>query len=229
MHVARDPDLHRVNQGAAFIVPDGITLVWTSWLTSRPLPERVTGTDLLYRFSELAAGKGYNLFFLGGAPGVADQAVRNLCNLYAGLRIVGTESPVFRDLGPDEHQQLIARIRAARPDVMFLAMSQPQGERWLFRNYKTLKVPVSIQVGSAIDFAAGRIPRAPRWMRTLGLETPYRIYQEPVRLTPRYSRNAVFLAKSLLRFATSREFRRQDRSLDSLEDPSPTTRSTPKR
>jgi N-acetylglucosaminyldiphosphoundecaprenol N-acetyl-beta-D-mannosaminyltransferase len=220
MLVAQHPDLHEINRRAAIIVPDGITLVWTSRLTSRPLPERVTGTDLLYRFSELAAGKGYSLFFLGARPGVAQEAARRLVDRYPGLRIAGTESPLLADITPAEHVRLIARIHDARPDVLIVAFGQPKGERWIFQNFEALGVPVSIQVGSSLDFAAGRVPRAPRWMRDHGLETPYRIYQEPIRLTPRYSRNAFFLARSLLRFALSREFRGQHRSVDFLDDQS---------
>jgi N-acetylglucosaminyldiphosphoundecaprenol N-acetyl-beta-D-mannosaminyltransferase len=218
MLVSQYTDLHQVNQRAALIVPDGSPVVWASWLTSRPLPERVTGTDLLYQFSGIAARKGYSVFLLGAAPGVADQAARNLCSLYPGLRIAGTEAPVFEELTPEEQGRLIARINATRPDVLFLAMGQPQGERWIFRNLAALRVPVSIQVGSAVDFAAGRVPRAPVWMQSLGLECPYRIYQEPVRLAPRYLRNAIFLARSMLRFAMRAEFRRQDRPFNQASD-----------
>jgi N-acetylglucosaminyldiphosphoundecaprenol N-acetyl-beta-D-mannosaminyltransferase len=169
---------------------------------------------LLYRFSELAACKGYSLFLLGAAPGVAQEAARRLVVSYPGLRIAGTDSPALDEMRPDQHECLISRIRDTRPDVLFAAFSQPKGERWIFQNIEALGVPVCIQVGSAIDFAARRIPRAPRWLRSLGLETPYRIYQEPVRLTPRYVRNALFLVRSLVRFALSRKFRRQDRTLD---------------
>jgi N-acetylglucosaminyldiphosphoundecaprenol N-acetyl-beta-D-mannosaminyltransferase len=218
MLVAGHPDLSVINRRVALIVPDGITLVWTSRLTNRPLPERVTGTDLLYRFSERAAKKGYSLFFLSAPPGVAQEAARRLAALYPGLRTVGTEAPLLDDLKPDEHERLIARIRTARPDVLFAALGQPKGERWIAQNYRALGASVCIQVGSAIDFAAGRIPRAPHWMRDLGLETPYRIYQEPIRLIPRYSRNLWFLTKSLIRFALNPSFRRQDRSDDRLVD-----------
>jgi N-acetylglucosaminyldiphosphoundecaprenol N-acetyl-beta-D-mannosaminyltransferase len=187
-------------------------------MTSRPLPERVTGTDLLYQFSGIAARKGYSVFLLGAAPGVADQAARNLCSVYPGLRIAGTESPVFEASTPGEQGQLIARINTARPDVLFLAMGQPQGERWIFRNLAALRVPVSIQVGSAVDFAAGRVKRAPPWMRSMGLECLYRIFQEPVRLAPRYVRNGIFLAKSMFHFAMRPKVRRQDRTFNSATD-----------
>jgi N-acetylglucosaminyldiphosphoundecaprenol N-acetyl-beta-D-mannosaminyltransferase len=214
MLVSQHPDLHEVNRNAALIVADGIHMVWVSRMTSRPLPERVTGTDLIHQFSALAARKGYSVFLLGAAPGVAEEAARKLCELYPGLRIAGTAAPMFKDLTPDEHEQLIAQIREARPDLLLLAMGQPQGERWLFQHHEALGVPLSIQIGGSLDYIAGRVPRAPRWMRTMGLEAPHRMCCEPARLIPRYSRNALFLAKSLIRFALSREYRRQDRSFD---------------
>src|SRR5262245_35688800 len=74
MLVAQHPDLHEINRAAGLIVADGSPLVWTSWMTRHPVPERVTGTDLLHQFSARAAGKGYSLFLLGGAPGVAQRA-----------------------------------------------------------------------------------------------------------------------------------------------------------
>ncbi len=218
MLVAQHPDLHEVNRNAALIVADGIHLVWTSWMTQHPLPERVPGIDLLYRFSKLAAQKGHSMFFLGAAPGVAAQAARKLRELYPALRIVGTESPIFKDLTPDQHERLMDRIRAASPDVLLLAMGQPQGERWIFRNYKALGVPVSIQIGASFDYLSGRVPRAPRWMHSIGLEAPYRMFREPVRLTPRYCRNALFLASSLVRFALSSRYRRQDRPFGLVND-----------
>lgn len=219
MLVTQHPDLHAINRAADLIVADGSPLVWTSWMTRRPLPERVTGTDLLDRFSALAASRGYRLFFLGGAPGVAERAAENLCRRYPGLQIAGTAAPMLNDLTAQEHDRLIEAIRTTRPDVLFTALSQPDGERWVFRNHRALGVPVSIQVGSAIDFAAGRVPRAPRWMRALGLEAPYRMYREPLRMAPRYSRNALFLAKALVQFALRPESRRQDRPLDTRPAP----------
>lgn len=211
MFVDKHPDLLEVNRKAAAIVADGAPLVRASRLTARPLPERVTGQDLLFRFSDLAARKGYRLFFLGAAPGIAAQAARRLCERHPGLQVVGTEAPMLKDLTSAEHDGLLDRIRAARPDVLFLALNQPDGERWMHRHHEALGVPLIIQVGSAVNYAAGVMPRAPRWLAHAGFEAFYRWSREPLRLTPRYSRNALFLARSLARFALSPEYRRQDR------------------
>ena len=214
MLVSQHPDLYEVNRHAALVVADGIHMVWISRMTRRPLPERVTGIDLIHRFSALAAQKGYSLFLLGAAPGVAERAAQNLCELYPGLRIAGTAAPMFKDLTPDAREQLFDRIREAQPDVLLLAMGQPQGERWLFQHHEALGVPLSIQIGGSLDFIAGTVPRAPLWIQTIGLEAAHRMYCDPARLIPRYSRNALFLAKSLVRFALSPKYRLQDRSPD---------------
>jgi N-acetylglucosaminyldiphosphoundecaprenol N-acetyl-beta-D-mannosaminyltransferase len=193
MQTNQDARLREVNNGAAFVVADGITLVWASRWKGTPLPERVTGADLIYGLCNLAARRDYGVFLLGGAPNVAEAAARNLSELYPGLRVVGVESPpLLRDLTMEVEAALIARIRSARADILLIAFGQPEGERWIARHLEELGVPVSLQVGGAINVAAGRVRRAPRWMQRLALETPYRIIQEPRRLTPRYTRNAVF-------------------------------------
>lgn len=204
----REPGLRDLNNRAAFVVADGITLVWASRWKGMPLPERVTGADLIYGLCSLAERQGYGTFLLGGAPGVGEAAVRKLVERYPGLRVVGVESPPFRELTAEEETSLIARIRSARPDILLVAFGQPKGERWIERHLEELGAPVSVQLGAAFDFAAARIPRAPRWMQRVGLETPFRIMQEPKRLTPRYARNACFLIRMIAHDAYAALLRR---------------------
>jgi N-acetylglucosaminyldiphosphoundecaprenol N-acetyl-beta-D-mannosaminyltransferase len=188
------PDLRAINARADFILADGAPLVWASRRTGSPLPERVAGSDLIFELSAEAARKGYRLFFVGGAEGVAEEAARRLAARYPGLHVVGTECPPFRDWTPEEEADLIARIRAARPDLLLTAFTMPKGERWLAANLAALEVPVGVNVGAAIDFAAGRVRRAPRWMQRSGLEWAFRLGREPRRLFGRYARNAWFIA-----------------------------------
>jgi N-acetylglucosaminyldiphosphoundecaprenol N-acetyl-beta-D-mannosaminyltransferase len=195
------PALREAAREAAFVVADGITLVWAASWKGAKLPERVTGSDLIYGLSELAAQKGYGIFLLGGAEGVTDAAASRLISLYPGLRIVGTASPPHRPLTPQEQRDLIETIRAARPDLLFVAYGQPKGEIWIRDHYHQLGVPVSVQVGASIDFVAGRVRRAPRWVQRIHMETPYRILQEPRRLAPRYFKNALFLIHMIARDA----------------------------
>jgi N-acetylglucosaminyldiphosphoundecaprenol N-acetyl-beta-D-mannosaminyltransferase len=125
-----DHDLRAINHGAAFIVADGMPLVWASRFGESALPERVAGSDRLFHFSAEAAVKGYRLFLMGGAEGVADEAAKRLTTLYPGLQVAGTACPPFRGWTADEEADLIARIRSAKIAVAFLQTSK--GSRWSF-------------------------------------------------------------------------------------------------
>jgi N-acetylglucosaminyldiphosphoundecaprenol N-acetyl-beta-D-mannosaminyltransferase len=201
MLTASDPRLTRVNEKAAFLVADGMPLVWASRGQKTPLPERVAGADLLPALCGDAARSGYRVFLLGGGPGAGEEAARRLLERLPRLQIVGIEAPVLENLSQREHEQLRARIRQARPDLLFAALGQPKGELWLAENYLRLGVPVSVQVGAALDFVAGRVPRSPRLLQRVGMEWAYRLYREPLRLTTRYARNAWFALRMLARDA----------------------------
>jgi N-acetylglucosaminyldiphosphoundecaprenol N-acetyl-beta-D-mannosaminyltransferase len=188
-----DRGLQAVNAQAAFVLADGAPLVWASRWNGRPLPERVAGSDLIFDLCGRAARDGHRIFLLGGAAGVAGEAADALTRRFPGLRIVGTESPPFRELSAEEHGALVDRIRAARPEILFVAFGQPKGESWIARHLQSLGVPVCVQVGASLDFVAGRVRRAPLWLQKLGLEWAYRMWLEPSRLAPRYARNARFL------------------------------------
>jgi N-acetylglucosaminyldiphosphoundecaprenol N-acetyl-beta-D-mannosaminyltransferase len=196
MLTEREPRLADVNRNAAFIVADGMPLVWYSRWVGRPLPQRVAGSDLIYALCRRAAERGHRVFFLGGAPGVAEEAADRLCRLYPGLTIAGVEVPPFRPMSQDEHLRLLERIRTAQTDVLFVALGQPKGEIWLHENYQALGVPACVQLGASFDFVAGRVPRAPRWLQRLCLEWAYRIWREPRRMLPRYAANTWFLARA---------------------------------
>jgi N-acetylglucosaminyldiphosphoundecaprenol N-acetyl-beta-D-mannosaminyltransferase len=211
-----NPDLGAVNEQAAFVLADGAPLVWASRWTGSPLPERVAGSDLIFDLCAQASRSGHRIFLLGGAEGVAEQAAQTLSRRYAGLQIVGTECPPFRDLSAEEHVTLLDRIREAEPDILFVAFGQPKGEFWIARHLQALGVPVCVQIGASLDFAAGRVRRAPLSIQRLGLEWAYRLSLEPSRLAPRYARNAWFLfgmvARDLARGVGSRYLLHGDRS-----------------
>ena len=137
------------------------------------------------------------MFLLGGGPGVADEAAPSLVGRYPGLQIVGTLCPPFRELTAEENAALIGEVREARPDFLIVAFTQPAGERWLANNLEALGIPVMANFGAAIDFAAGRVRRAPRWMQSIGMEWAFRLWLEPRRLAGRCARNARFIARML--------------------------------
>lgn len=163
---------------AALVVPDGIGIVLAARYLGKPVPERVTGTDLMPELARLCARQGYRLYLLGAAPGVAECAARHLQELAPGLQIAGTYagSPA-----PAEEDAIIERIRAARADVLCVAYGAPAQDVWIGRNLSRLPVAVAMGVGGAFDFLSGRQIRAPRWMRKWGLEWLYRLYREPRR------------------------------------------------
>jgi N-acetylglucosaminyldiphosphoundecaprenol N-acetyl-beta-D-mannosaminyltransferase len=206
----QNADLRALNSRAAFILADGAPLVWASRWRGSPLPERVAGSDLIFELSQEAAKKEYRVFLLGGAEGVALQATERLEARYPGLQIVGSLCPPFRELTVEENELIVARIREARPDILFVAFGQPKGERWIDGHLADLGVPVSVQIGASLDFAAGRVRRAPRWMQRVGMEWAFRLGLEPGRLFTRYASNAWFIVRMVGRdlYQAARGFRR---------------------
>lgn len=177
---------------------DGMPMVWASRLSGKALPERVAGSDLIFALCEMAARRGFGVFFLGGAAGVAEAAAARLSERYPGLRVVGVESPPFGPMAEEDEQALLARVRSTRPDLLIAAFSQPRGERWIAAHHRETGAAVNVQMGAALDFAAGRVRRAPSWLRRSGLEWAFRLALEPRRLAGRYLKNAVFLAHALI-------------------------------
>jgi N-acetylglucosaminyldiphosphoundecaprenol N-acetyl-beta-D-mannosaminyltransferase len=205
---AGNPHMAAANRLASLVVADGMPLVWASRWRARPLPERVAGSSLTPEICRLAAERGYRVFFLGGAPGVGEEAVRRLRERFPALEVAGIESPPFRELTDGEESELHGRIRSARPDVLFVAFGSPKGEVWLAEHWRGLGVPVCVQIGAGLDFLAGRVPRAPRWMQRTGLEWVYRLWREPGRLAGRYARNAAFALRMIGRDILRRRERR---------------------
>jgi len=187
MKIQQDPELRRMFREAELVLVDGTPMMWAARLLGSPLAGRVSGSDLVPAFCAAAAMKGYRVYFIGAAPGIAERAKQFLQDEHPGLRIVGTYAPPLGfDTDDYESAKAVDLVRAADPDVLFAAFGVPKQEKWLFRNRDALKVPVSMGIGSSLDYLAGRLRRAPRWMQVLGLEWTYRLVQEPGRLWRRY-------------------------------------------
>lgn len=197
LHHRRD-DLRQVTEQADLILADGQPIVWRSKVGQTPLPERVAGSEMIYRLAQQASIHGWGIYFLGGEPGVAATCAERLAELYPGLKIAGVESPPFRELTDQEQAAQDERIRNSDAKLLLAALGQPKGECWIQRHYRRLGVPVSIQLGASFDFIAGTANRAPVVWQRLGLEWAYRMMSDPRRLVPRYASNAWFLASALI-------------------------------
>ncbi len=173
-----DPNFRHILKRADLCIADGVGLLWAAKLLGRPLPERVTGSDGVPRIAAEAAQRGWRLFFLGAAPGIADRAADILQQQHPGLQIVGTfaGSP-----SPDEEDAIVERVNASKADILFVAYGAPVQDAWIARNSPRLQVRMAMGVGGSFDFIAGIVPRAPAWMRQRGLEWLYRLIRQPWR------------------------------------------------
>lgn len=195
----KHPRLQAFTKRASLVLCDGMPIYWRSKLTKKSLPERVAGSDLIYQLSERCAAKQYRVYFYGAAEGVAEATAAQLQKRYPSLQVAGVQCPPFHDSSSAAIQDQVARIKKARPDVLFVALGQPKGEYWIEDHLKELAVPLAIQLGASFDFVAGQAKRAPKWMQRTGLEWLYRSVQDPWRLIPRYWGNFVFLLRSIRR------------------------------
>ena len=180
----RNPVFRKLVNGADLVLADGMPLVWASRRSERPLPCRVTGVEMVLACSELAARRGYRVFLLGAAPGVADEVAAVLQARFPGLCIAGTYAPQIMDL--TDHAETVEIIRKAQPDLLFVAFGAPKQDSWIDLYKERLGVPVCMGVGGSFDMLSGRLRRAPLWMQRRGLEWLYRLVQEPTRLWKRY-------------------------------------------
>jgi N-acetylglucosaminyldiphosphoundecaprenol N-acetyl-beta-D-mannosaminyltransferase len=207
MAAKRDPLLAAAILRADLTTADGIGVVWATRLNGQRLT-RVTGIDLLEQSARLAAERGYRLFLLGAAPGVAAEAAARLAERFPMLQPPGTfsGSPAAGD-----ETGILARLSQIRPDILFVAFGSPAQERWIAHMRDELSrvgVGVAVGVGGSFDVISGRLQRAPGWMRKVGLEWFYRLLREPWRwrrmlVLPR------FMLAVILAFPHSRTLRRQ--------------------
>ena len=208
-----NPQLRDIHNMAGMVTPDGMPLVFMARRLGFKSVSRVYGPDLMRRLTEISAQKGYRQFYYGGGPGLADRLAATLKARYPTLSVAGTLTPPFRPLTPNEDEALVARINAAKPDIVWVGLSTPKQELWMASHVDRLIAPVLVGVGAAFDFLAGTKSQAPAWMQRSGLEWTYRLAQEPRRLWKRYARIVpLFLVLALVQLVT-RRFRRRDHGI----------------
>lgn len=199
-HYYEDPVFAGIFDDAALITLDGAPLYKLARRMGSPVCEKVSGPDLMPEVCRLAAECGLSCFILGGAEGVPEAAARTLSRRFPGLKFVGALSPVYGFASDKEVSRFVARqVRDASPNILFVCLGTPRSEMWWDRWGDEMGVPLSMSLGAAVDFMAGNVRRAPKWMSDAGLEWLWRASREPSRLVGRYARDAVFLAKMLRR------------------------------
>jgi len=177
-------DFRQVLNSADLVVPDGMPLIWLARTRGFPLLRRVCGSELMDNFCQ-ASGNAYRHFFYGGGPGVAEKLAQTLQEKH-GIVVAGTYTPPFRALTEAEEGEFASCLQKASPDVLWVGLSTPKQEKWMYEHRLRLKVPVMLGVGAAFDMNCGKLRRAPKWMQDRGLEWFFRLLSEPRRLWKRY-------------------------------------------
>ncbi|MCI6677105.1 MAG: WecB/TagA/CpsF family glycosyltransferase [Clostridiales bacterium] len=180
-------ELQAVYKNADLIITDGKPLVWISKFYGNPIKEKISGSDLFPLLCEMSTQKGYKMFFLGAAEGVAAKAAENLIKKYPGLNVVGTYSPPYGfEKDDNEINKIIQMIHRAKPEILIVGLGCPKQEKFMYQYYNKLNVPISLGLGASFDFEAGKVKRAPKWMSRYGFEWLFRITQDPKRMFKRY-------------------------------------------
>jgi N-acetylglucosaminyldiphosphoundecaprenol N-acetyl-beta-D-mannosaminyltransferase len=195
----------RILNAADLVVPDGMPLVWVARVKGHALRHRVCGSELMTHFCQ-ETGNNYRHFFYGGAPGVAEELAQTLHQEH-GIIVAGTYTPPFHPLSEDQEKEVASLLETASPDVLWVGLSTPKQEKWIYEHRSNFSVPVMLGVGAAFDMNSGKLQRAPKWMRDCGLEWLFRLASEPRRLWRRYlltiPRTACFVCLELLSSAHS--------------------------
>lgn len=211
-----DPAFRAAYAGAALSLIDGTPLFWATRLIGQMAPAKLSGSDLVTPLMAEAGKRGWKVYLLGAGPGVAERAAE-IFRRDHGTQVVGCDAPML-SLDPDDPATAAAfeKVRAARPDLLLLALGAPKQEILMHRFQAAYAPAVALGIGASLDFVAGTVRRAPVWMQKSGLEWAYRLGQEPRRLWRRYLVNdprfVRVLAHTLTRPRSERVLEAQERS-----------------
>lgn len=196
-----DFEFKKVYEEADLILTDGMPLIWMSRFQKDKIKEKVSGSDLFPKVCELASEKSYKVFLLGAAEGVASKAAKNLTNKYNNLNMVGVYSPSFGfEEKEEEIEKIIDLINDSKPHILAVGLGAPKQEKFIHKYKERLNVPISLAIGASIDFEAGNITRAPKWMQKSGLEWFYRFLNEPKRMFKRYFIDDIKILKIFIKY-----------------------------
>lgn len=175
-----DAEFRHILELADLVTPDSEGVLWAAKRKGAAIKERVSGVDLVDHLCAMSAQKGYRVFFLGAAPGVAEIAADRMRLRHPGCHIVGTRHGYF----PADSDELVAHeIAEARPDILLVAMGIPRQEKFIYRTMKIIKAPVAIGVGGSLDVFSGKAKRAPGFVQKLKLEWLWRLLLNPKKIS----------------------------------------------
>lgn len=173
---------------AKFVLPDGMPLIWYSKTFKKSLYSRISGYDFFYNFSKVANEEGYTYFFLGGeSKEVVLKIIERLNKDFKNIKVKGFFVPPFSESFSEEiNNKIIEKINGCKPDILWVGLSAPKQEIWIYENLGRLNIKMACGIGAVFNFYSGQIKRAPIWMQKVGLEWLYRLCSEPKRLFKKY-------------------------------------------
>jgi len=202
-----DKELLQIINNAKIVIPDGMSSVWYSktFKNNNYLLERIDGSKFFYEFSKIANIKGYSYYFMGGeSETILEKIKKRLNEEFNNIEVKGYYCPPFRkDFTGDINSLMIKKINDCKPDILWVGLSAPKQEKWIYRNFERLDIKMAAGIGAVFNFYAGVVKRAPQWMQNNGLEWLYRIYVEPKRLFKKYmvynTKFIILVAKDLFK------------------------------
>lgn len=201
IRIESDKYFKKIYENAELLLTDGTPLVWISQWYKKPIKEKICGSDLVPDLCELAAQKGYSIFLLGAAEGVAAKAAENLKKNNSGLKVAGVYSPPYGfEKDKNEIDKINKMLFASNADMLFVGMGVPKQDIFIYENMNKYQIPMSFSIGATIDFEAGIQKRAPKWINRIGMEWLYRLVRDPKRMFKRYIINDMKIFKLAWRY-----------------------------
>jgi N-acetylglucosaminyldiphosphoundecaprenol N-acetyl-beta-D-mannosaminyltransferase len=209
LEVARiDPLFQKALKGADLIVPDGVGIIVASKILGGRISNRITGSDIFFELSKILNKKGnYSYFFLGSTQDTLKKIEEKLRIDFKNINVVGTYSPPFKaEFSTEDNIVMIEKINRVKPDVLWVGMTAPKQEKWIYTNKDKLKVKFIGAVGAVFDFYSGNVERSHQWFLVHGLEWLPRLLKQPLRLWRRnIVSNPMFLIRILWKRYISRD------------------------
>lgn len=199
VRASTNPSVRSAIEKATFVLPDGVATTWGARLLGERFPERLSGPSVMLEVCRDGLTRGYKHFFYGGAEGVPDQLAQRLIERFPGLKVVGTYSPPFRKLAPDEDARIVGMINRCEPDIVWVGLGAPKQEVWAHDHLDSLTAPLILPVGAAFDFHSGNRKWAPLWIRRIGMEWAYRMCTGGRRVFIRNAKNESLFTMIILR------------------------------